>query len=134
MHFPFLQPVSNKQQEEQPSVINHEPESLSMEGGEFLDDALRMEDLAPTYRSPADALSDLRKRGYEADFNFEELPYGLYCGDLDMRLDPEDYHVDEIYRFGVEEQTTGCAVVYAITSAQGIKGIVVVTTPDTEKS
>ncbi len=46
MHFPFLHPVNNIVNE-QPSVINQERESLSMEGSEFLDDALRMEDLSP---------------------------------------------------------------------------------------
>lgn len=77
------------------------------------------------YTCTADALSDLRARGYAADFNFEDAPYGLYCGDLDMRLDPQDYQVDEIYRFGVEFQADGGAVVYAITSSTGVKGILV---------
>ena len=36
------------------------------------------------YESPADALDDLRKRGYEADF--ETQSFCLYCNDLDLRL------------------------------------------------
>jgi len=78
-----------------------------------------------TYTCPAEALADLRQRGYEADFNFEDGPYGLYCGDLDMRLDEGDYKVDEIYRFGVESRPDGGAVVYAITCTSGIKGIII---------
>ena len=77
------------------------------------------------YASPADALSDLRKRGYEADLNFEEEPFGLYCGDLDMRLNPQEFHVDEIYRFGVGSSSDDGAVVYAISSCTGVRGIVV---------
>ena len=50
-----------------------------------------------SYESLSDALDDLRKRGYEADFGIETI--GLYCGDLDLRLDPEDFHVDEVYPF-----------------------------------
>lgn len=46
MHFPFLHHVRSNA-EEPPPVVNHEPESFSMEGSEFLDDAIRMEDLMP---------------------------------------------------------------------------------------
>lgn len=46
MHFPFIHPVTNHQEEQAPLVVTHEPESLSMEGSEFLDDGLRMEDMA----------------------------------------------------------------------------------------
>ena len=47
MNFPFFHHITNSQQvDEQPSVVEHEPESISVEGGEFLDDALRMDDLS----------------------------------------------------------------------------------------
>ena len=48
------------------------------------------------YESLADALADLRKRGYEADF--ETQSPCLYCSDLDLRLIEEEFHVDEVYR------------------------------------
>ena len=75
--------------------------------------------------SLGDALSDLKKRGYDADLNFETNTFALYGGDLDMRLNPEGFHVDEIDRTGDETHPNDRAVVYAITSATGIKGIVV---------
>lgn len=75
--------------------------------------------------SLGDALSDLRKRGYNVDLNFEINIFALYGGDLDMRLNPEGFHVDEIDRTGDEAHPNEDAVVYAITSATGIKGIVV---------
>ena len=72
------------------------------------------------FKSPADALSDLRERGYKTDFSVET--FCLYCGDLDMRLNPEQFKVDEEYRFGEGEEDT---VLVAITSSNGIKGILV---------
>lgn len=76
----------------------HITELNTSEGGEFLDDALRMEDMVPRTPSADDVKSDLRKKGYGEDFEFEENPFGLYNGDLDMRLNPEQFHVDEIDR------------------------------------
>jgi len=75
------------------------------------------------YESLADALADLRKRGYDSDFETETM--GLYCGDLDMRLDPEDFHVTEIYRFEGNSNPGDNAVLYAISSSFGIKGTLV---------
>ena len=74
------------------------------------------------YESLVDALSDLRERGYIADF--KTLQICLYCGDLDIRLDPDDFHIDEVYRF---EDTSGDdnSFVYAITSKTGVKGTLV---------
>lgn len=74
------------------------------------------------YESLIDALDDLRKRGYEA--NFESQAFCLYCGDLDMRLDPEDFHVDEIYRFEGNSDSQKPAI-YAISSTTGVKGVLV---------
>ena len=73
------------------------------------------------FESVGKALSDLKKRGYEADLNFEEDPFGLYCGDLDMRLNPEAFHVDETDQIQSDEKI----VVYAISYSSGIKGTVV---------
>jgi hypothetical protein len=106
------------------------------EGSEFLDDLLRIDELllslkeySPTVMGKDDSLTqvlaDLRTRGYEADLNFEEAPYGLYSGDLDMRLDPDDFHVDEIHRFGAGPRSDDGVIVYAISSSFGVKGIVI---------
>ena len=75
--------------------------------------------------SLGDALSDLKKRGYDADLNFETNTFALYGGDLDMRLNPEGFHVDEIDRTCDEAHPNDGSVVYAITSATGIKGVLV---------
>ena len=75
------------------------------------------------YESLADALDDLRKRGYEADFATQTVC--LYCGDLDLRLDPEDFNVDEVYRFEGNSNPDDSAVLYAISSFSGMKGILI---------
>lgn len=75
------------------------------------------------YDSPADALDDLRKRGYDADFETES--FCLYCGDLDLRFNEEEFHVDETYRFEGESNPEDNAVVYAMSSSTGVKGIIV---------
>ena len=41
------------------------------------------------FESLADALDDLRKRGYQADF--EPQSDCLYCNNLDLRLYEEDF-------------------------------------------
>lgn len=75
------------------------------------------------YESLIDALDDLRKRGYEADFATQTVC--LYCGDLDIRLDPEDFHVDEVYRFEDGSTPDDNSVLYAISSTSGVKGTLV---------
>lgn len=75
------------------------------------------------YESLTDALDDLKKRGYEADFATQTVC--LYCGDLDIRLDPEDFHVDEVYRFERNSNPDDNSVLYAISSSTGVKGTLV---------
>jgi len=74
------------------------------------------------YPSPDDALSDLRKKGYEADLSFETDPYGLYNGDLDLRLNPDAYHVDKSIQIEDPSHPDESETVYAISTSSGIKG------------
>jgi hypothetical protein len=75
------------------------------------------------YDSLIDALSDLKKRGYTEDF--ETLNTCLYCGDLDIRLNPEEFTIDESYRFEGDSNPDDSSIVYAITSHTGVKGTLV---------
>ena len=77
------------------------------------------------YESLGKALSELKKRGYEADLGFETDNFCLYCSDLDMRLNPGMFQIDETIRIVGRSQPDDNAVVYAITSCSGIKGTVV---------
>jgi hypothetical protein len=75
------------------------------------------------YESLADALDDLRKRGYDCDFDLQSNC--LYCSNLDLRLYEEEFHIDEVYHFEEDANPDNNAVVYALTSPTGVKGTVV---------
>ena len=75
------------------------------------------------YESLVDALDDLRKRGYEADFATDTVC--LYCGNLDIRLNPEEFNIDEVYRFEGDSSPDDNSILYAITSTSGLKGTLV---------
>ena len=81
------------------------------------------ENIMKNYDSLADTLDDLKKRGYDADF--ETQSNCLYCSDLDLRLYEEEFHVDEVYHFEGDFNPDDTAVVYALTSPTGVKGIIV---------
>ena len=76
-----------------------------------------------SYKSLAEALADLRKRGYDVDF--ETQSNCLYCSELDLRLNEEEFHIDEVYRFKEDLKPGDNAVVYALTSPTGVKGTIV---------
>ena len=73
------------------------------------------------YNSLTDALNDLKQRGYKADFKTQTVC--LYCGDMDIRLDPQDFNIDESYSFN--EGANGSCLLLAITSSTGVKGTVI---------
>jgi hypothetical protein len=75
------------------------------------------------YESLVDALDDLKKRGYQADF--EPQSNCLYCSNLDLRLTEEEFQIDEVYRFEGDSNPDDNAVVYAFTSPEGVKGTIV---------
>jgi hypothetical protein len=75
------------------------------------------------YTTLVQAMDDLRKRGYDADF--EPHPYGLYSGDLDLRLDHEDFNVDEVYHFKENSNAVRNTDLYAISSITGVRGILI---------
>ena len=75
------------------------------------------------YESLADALNDLKERGYWADFGTDTVC--LYCGELDIRLNPEEFQVDEAYRFDGDANADDSSILYAITSSTGMKGTLV---------
>ena len=75
------------------------------------------------YNSLPEALADLKQRGNTADL--ETLQTCLFCGDLDIRLNPEEFGVDEVYRFEEDSSPDDNSILYAITSSEGVKGTLV---------
>jgi hypothetical protein len=76
-----------------------------------------------TFETLTDALEDLKKRGYASDFNLQ--PDAIECGALDLKLRPEDFHVDEIYRFEGMNDPDDSTILFAVNSTAGVKGVIV---------
>lgn len=70
------------------------------------------------YESLSQAINDLRNRGYAHDFNLE--PDCVACADAPLRLHPEQFTIDEYYRFEGMSSTDDNSIVYAISSDKGI--------------
>lgn len=76
-----------------------------------------------TYDTVAEALKGLKQRGYSIDFNLEADR--IHCPDQELSLKPEDFTITEFYRFEGESDPADEAVVYAIESRDGEKGLLV---------
>ena len=74
-----------------------------------------------SYETVTEAVADLQKRGYTADFNFHEK--GVIADTI--LLTPAEFEIVEYYRFEGDSDPADEAIVYAIESASGIKGILV---------
>lgn len=67
------------------------------------------------------AINSLRKRGYSIDFNLAENC--LVCNDLKYKV--EDFEITETFRFEGETDPADEAILYAIESNDGKKGLLV---------
>ena len=76
-----------------------------------------------SYETLSEALQDLKRRGYREDLNLK--PDCLECPALALRLHPEDFVIDEYYRFEGESNPDDNSIVYAISSNMGVKGALV---------
>lgn len=76
------------------------------------------------YDTMTAALADLDQRGYEYDFNLADD--GIECKALDLRLMPEEFEIDEFYRFEGMTDPADSSVIYAISSPVGnLKGVLI---------
>lgn len=76
-----------------------------------------------TYDTLSEAINDLRQRGYKYDFNLK--PHCLECASLKIEIHPEDFKVDETYRFEGMSSTYDNSILFAISSKDGLKGTLV---------
>ena len=74
-----------------------------------------------TYDTVSGAVNGLKKRGYTMDFNLQENC--LVCHE--DKFNPEDFEIVEVYRFEGNTDPADEAVVYAIESNKGHKGVLV---------
>ncbi|MGV3527450.1 MAG: phosphoribosylpyrophosphate synthetase [Flavisolibacter sp.] len=64
----------------------------------------------------------LKKEGYTLDFNLQQSC--IACHQTQKILSPDDFEIDEIFRFEGESNPDDEAVVYAISSLTfGVKGV-----------
>ncbi len=75
------------------------------------------------YDTVAEALKGLKQRGYSIDFNLEADK--ICCTDTPLQLTPEEFEITEFYRFEGPSDPADEAVVYAIESRHGEKGVLV---------
>ena len=63
----------------------------------------------------------LKSKGYDQDFNLHHE--WIDCPKLDLRLKPEEFHMDEVHRFEGMNDPDDSEVLFAISSTRGIKGL-----------
>ena len=73
------------------------------------------------YDTVSEALKGLRQRGYTKDFNLTENC--IICND--EKYHPEDFEITEVYRYEGDSDPADEAVVYAIESIKGDRGVLV---------
>ncbi len=74
-----------------------------------------------SYDTVSEATDKLKKRGYTEDFNLHENC--LICHD--KKYNADDFEIKEVHRFEGETDPADEAVVYAIESNDGMKGVLV---------
>ena len=74
-----------------------------------------------SYDTVTEAIKGLRERGYTKDFNLKENC--IVCHE--DKFNPEDFEIEEVYRFEGDSDPADEAVVYGIVSKNGLKGVLV---------
>ncbi|WP_338359853.1 phosphoribosylpyrophosphate synthetase [Yeosuana marina] len=76
------------------------------------------------YDTLSEAINDLQANGGYT-YNFNLKPKCLECASLKLQISPEDFDVDKTYRFEGMSSTDDNSILYAISSKNGIKGLLV---------
>ena len=74
-----------------------------------------------SYDTVTQAVNDLKKRGYTMDFNLAENC--IVCHE--EKFNPDEFEITEVYRFEGETDPADEAIVFAIESNMGLKGVLV---------
>lgn len=79
-----------------------------------------------SYDTVTEAMADLKKLGYTIDFSIMTDKECLICHITSTVLSPDDFEIDEFYRFEGDSDPGDEMIVYAISSKKNnLKGIVV---------
>ena len=77
-----------------------------------------------TYSTLSEAVNDLIKKGYTFNFNIQHDC--IWCAQNSMQLQPDEFEIDEVYRFQEMSDVDNESVLYAISSEQNnVKGLLV---------
>ncbi|MHA4807184.1 hypothetical protein ACX0G9_03720 [Flavitalea flava] len=76
-----------------------------------------------TYDTVVEAIQGLKQRGYTIDFNLEADR--ISCPVTPVSLRPDEFEITEVYRFEGNSDPADEAIVYAIESVNGQKGVLV---------
>lgn len=78
------------------------------------------------YSTVVEAINDLQKQGYTHEFILDEEKECVVCHQHAMSLAPEDFKIDDVFRFDGQSDPDDETIVYAISSpTYGVKGILV---------
>ncbi|MEO0332724.1 MAG: phosphoribosylpyrophosphate synthetase [Bacteroidota bacterium] len=77
----------------------------------------------PSYDTLVEAINDLKKRGFDHDFNLEQDR--LYCKQLKMHYRPKEFMITEVHRFEGMSNPDDNSVLYAIETSNHDKGVLV---------
>ena len=76
------------------------------------------------YTTLSEAINDLANRGYTSDFNIKDVC--LECAENMLLLKPDEFEIDEVYRFQEMSDLDNESILYAISSPHNnIKGLLV---------
>lgn len=77
------------------------------------------------YDTLSEAVNDIQKRGYTVDV-LAEIENGKYIESDDYELSPDEFIIDEFYRFEGMSNPSDNSIVYAISSKKhNLKGIII---------
>jgi hypothetical protein len=76
-----------------------------------------------SYDTLSEAVNGLKQRGYNIDFNLEQDT--ISCKKTPVSLRPSEFEITEVYRFEGDSNPDDEAIVYAIESKHGQKGVLV---------
>lgn len=78
------------------------------------------------YDTLSEAVNDLQRMGYNEDFLIQEDGECLFCVGRSMELSPEEFVIDEIYRFEGMTDPGDESILFAISSKDNlVKGLVI---------
>jgi hypothetical protein len=73
------------------------------------------------YETVSEAINGLKQRGYTLDFNLQENCIVCHSD----KFNPDEFEITEVHRFEGNTDPSDQAVVYAIESVTGLKGVLV---------